>query len=59
LEKGEVVPPFGKGGTGGILTTQLPDKNIEIPLNPPFPKGDLLHTTSLRSMPIGCIGSNI
>jgi hypothetical protein len=38
-----LIPPVSKGGLGGIL--KLP----EIPLNPPFSKGDFKYPDSMGS----------
>ncbi len=48
LTKAQILPPFLKGGGGGISL-----KSLKIPLNPPFLKGDLKETV-LKLMTLRC-----
>ncbi len=41
------VPPFAKGGLGGILRTEDSPPESKIPLNPPLSKGEAVNSTSL------------
>ena len=45
------VPPFEKGGLGGILRAEDSPPETKIPLNPPFPKGEAVNSISLTSAP--------
>ena len=43
------VPPFGKGGLGGISGSSPMQEAEKIPLNPPFSKGEAVNSTASRN----------
>jgi formylglycine-generating enzyme required for sulfatase activity len=42
----ERVPPFSKGGLGGICENSLMQRGVKIPLNPPLSKGEAVNPTA-------------
>ena len=49
LSRKASVPPFAKGGLGGILETKHSREASKIPLNPPFSKGEAVNSSLLPS----------
>jgi very-short-patch-repair endonuclease len=48
-----LLPPFGKGGSGGICGGRTLDMRAQIPLDPPFSKGEARTRFHLSTLPGG------